>query len=112
MDPPFPHRDRLPRRYLRSSPPAATLDPRRNAPHRKFPRRAPDIDTMAVAGIHMLPRREQVHLADIKPRFNSYVAWERVRHRQAHWLVECLAEFVSVQSAVVVPILDVSSRAH
>ena len=50
---------------------------------------------MAVAGIHMLPRREQVHLADIKPRFNSYVAWERVRHRQAHWLVEGLAEFVN-----------------
>ncbi|TFK88729.1 aquaporin-like protein [Polyporus arcularius HHB13444] len=51
---------------------------------------------MAVAGIHMLPRREQVHLADIKPRINSYVVWERVRHRKAHWLVEGAAEFFGV----------------
>ena len=47
------------------------------------------------AGMHALRRRDVVHLADIKPRSNAYVAWERVRHRQAHWFVECAAEFVS-----------------
>ena len=47
------------------------------------------------AGMHALRRRDVVHLADIKPRSNARVAWERVRHRQAHWVVECLAEMVS-----------------
>ncbi|KAI0633651.1 aquaporin-like protein [Trametes polyzona] len=51
---------------------------------------------MAVAGAHHLRQRDFVHLADIKPRPNAYIAWERRRHRQAHWLVECLAEFMGV----------------
>ena len=51
---------------------------------------------MAVAGSHHLRQRDFVHLADIKPRSNAYIAWEHRRHRQAHWLVECAAEFVSL----------------
>ncbi|KAI0371077.1 aquaporin-like protein [Pilatotrama ljubarskyi] len=51
---------------------------------------------MTAAGTHHLRQREQVHLADIKPRTNAYIAWERRRHRQAHWLVECMAEFMGV----------------
>ncbi|KAI0661138.1 aquaporin-like protein [Cubamyces menziesii] len=51
---------------------------------------------MAVAGSHHLRQRDFVHLADIKPRSNAYIAWEHRRHRQAHWLVECAAEFMGV----------------
>ncbi|OSD01282.1 aquaporin-like protein [Trametes coccinea BRFM310] len=51
---------------------------------------------MAVAGQHHLRHRDFIHLADIKPRSNAYIAWERRRHRQAHWLVECMAEFMGV----------------
>ncbi|KAH9894963.1 aquaporin-like protein [Cubamyces lactineus] len=51
---------------------------------------------MAVAGSHHLRHRDFVHLADIKPRSNTYIAWEHRRHRQAHWLVECIAEFMGV----------------
>ncbi|KAI0356340.1 aquaporin-like protein [Trametes cingulata] len=51
---------------------------------------------MTAAGAHHLRQRELVHLADIKPRTNAYIAWERRRHRQAHWLVECIAEFMGV----------------
>ncbi|EIW63166.1 aquaporin-like protein [Trametes versicolor FP-101664 SS1] len=50
----------------------------------------------AAAGTHHLRQREFVHLADIKPRSSGHIAWERRRHRQAHWLVECLAEFMGV----------------
>ncbi|OBZ67054.1 Glycerol uptake facilitator protein [Grifola frondosa] len=45
---------------------------------------------------HQLPRRDFVHLADIQSRPSLYTLWERRRHRQAHWLVECLAEFMGV----------------
>ncbi|KAI0768698.1 aquaporin-like protein [Trametes elegans] len=51
---------------------------------------------MVAAGAHPLRQREFVHLADIKPRSNAFIAWERRRHRQAHWLVECIAEFMGV----------------
>ncbi|KAI1791277.1 aquaporin-like protein [Ganoderma leucocontextum] len=51
---------------------------------------------MVTAGSHPLRRRDVVHLADIKPRSNVHVAWERVRHRQAHWFVEMAAEFMGV----------------
>ncbi|KAI0644605.1 aquaporin-like protein [Trametes meyenii] len=51
---------------------------------------------MTAAGTHQLRQREFVHLADIKPRTNTFIAWERRRHRQAHWLVECIAEFTGV----------------
>ena len=60
---------------------------------------------MATAGAHPLRRRDVVHLADIKPRSNERVTWERVRHRQAHWLVEMMAEFVSA-----LPMYLLSSR--
>lgn len=55
---------------------------------------------MAVAGTHQLRQRDFVHLADIKPRSSAHIAWERRRHRQAHWFVECFAEFVSAISLV------------
>ncbi|KAH9940547.1 aquaporin-like protein [Epithele typhae] len=51
---------------------------------------------MATAGMHHLRRRDVVHYADIEPRSNAFVGWERVRHRQAHWFVECAAEFMGV----------------
>ncbi|KAM5543171.1 hypothetical protein V8D89_003045 [Ganoderma adspersum] len=51
---------------------------------------------MATAGAHPLRRRDVVHLADIKPRSNARVAWERIRHRQAHWFIEMFAEFLGV----------------
>lgn len=40
-------------------------------------------------------RADVVHYADIMPRSNTRAGWDRVRHRQAHWFVECAAEFVS-----------------
>ena len=49
---------------------------------------------------NVLRRPDTVHLADIKPRPAIQVSWERIRHRQAHWLVECAAEFVSLLFAV------------
>jgi hypothetical protein len=41
-------------------------------------------------------RHEPIHLADIRPRPRPAFlqAWERMRHRQMHWLIECMAEFV------------------
>ncbi len=49
---------------------------------------------MAMEGLN-LPRREFTHLADIAPRPAALNRWERVRHRQAHWFAECVAEAVS-----------------
>ncbi|KAI0780179.1 aquaporin-like protein [Fomes fomentarius] len=46
--------------------------------------------------MNALRRPNAIHLADIKPRNNATVAWERIRHRQAHWFVECAAEFMGV----------------
>ena len=45
---------------------------------------------------HAMPRREFTHMADIVPRPPVLNRWERVRHRQAHWLAECVAEAVSL----------------
>ena len=45
--------------------------------------------------MHRLPQRDVVHLADVHTRPKVFSVWERYRHRQAHWLVECLAETVS-----------------
>lgn len=39
---------------------------------------------------------ELVHLHDIQPRGPALARWERIRHRQARWFVECLAEAVSI----------------
>ena len=47
--------------------------------------------------MHRLPRRDVVHLADIHVRPPVFSVWERYRHRQAHWFVECVAESVSGQ---------------
>ncbi|KAI1791276.1 aquaporin-like protein [Ganoderma leucocontextum] len=38
--------------------------------------------------------RDFVHLADVKPRLDAQIAWERRRRRKAHWFSECAAEFV------------------
>ncbi|GJF00116.1 aquaporin-like protein [Phanerochaete sordida] len=46
--------------------------------------------------MHQLPHRDVVHLADIHPRQRVFSVWERYRHRQAHWFVECIAEFMGV----------------
>lgn len=35
-------------------------------------------------------------LADIEPRPPIFRSWERARQRRAHWLVECIAEMVSL----------------
>lgn len=58
------------------------------APHYTF-RIAPEMS------MHQLPRRDVVHLADVQTRSQVFTVWERYRHRQAHWLVECAAETVS-----------------
>ena len=44
---------------------------------------------------HALPRPKFAHMADVYPRQRLFTKWERYRHRQAHWLVECIAEAVS-----------------
>ena len=36
------------------------------------------------------------HLADIEPRPAIFRSWERVRQQRARWLVECLAEMVTL----------------
>ncbi|TCD65342.1 hypothetical protein EIP91_002780 [Steccherinum ochraceum] len=45
--------------------------------------------------VHPLPQRSFVHLADIVQRPALLSSWERLRHRQAHWFVECVAEFTA-----------------
>ncbi|KAJ3551987.1 hypothetical protein NM688_g4395 [Phlebia brevispora] len=45
---------------------------------------------------HVLPRPDFVHLADVHPRPHVLSMWERRRHRQAHWFVECVAEAMGV----------------
>ncbi|KAI0026755.1 aquaporin-like protein [Vararia minispora EC-137] len=42
------------------------------------------------------PFHPRIHLADIQPRPKFLQAWERLRHRQLHWLVECMSELVGV----------------
>jgi len=37
-----------------------------------------------------------IHVGDIVPRPRWLAAWERHRHGGAHWLVECVAEFMGV----------------
>ncbi|KAI0314549.1 hypothetical protein OF83DRAFT_1174667 [Amylostereum chailletii] len=37
-----------------------------------------------------------VHLADIRPRPRFMKQWERLRHCQASWVIECLAEAFGV----------------
>ncbi|GJE97716.1 aquaporin-like protein [Phanerochaete sordida] len=46
--------------------------------------------------MHQLPRRDVVHLADVHTRPRVFSVWERYRHRQAHWFVECIAETMGV----------------
>lgn len=45
---------------------------------------------------HPLPRREFTHAADLQPRAPIFARWERHRHREAHWFVECVAEALGV----------------
>ncbi|KAI0683379.1 aquaporin-like protein [Cytidiella melzeri] len=46
--------------------------------------------------MHHLPRQDVVHLADISTRPPIFTLWERHRHRQAHWIVESVAEATGV----------------
>jgi len=39
---------------------------------------------------------DAVHLADVQRRHRIFQVWERARHRQIHWLVECIAEMMGV----------------
>ena len=50
---------------------------------------------------HTDSQQRFVPLREVQPSSVPTVVrtWERVRHRQAHWLVECAAEFVSAPSA-------------
>jgi hypothetical protein len=41
--------------------------------------------------LHPIP-----HLVDIEPRPAIFRSWERARKRRAHWLVECIAEMVTL----------------
>ncbi len=43
---------------------------------------------------HLHPVHHNVRLADIETRPAVFRSWERTRQRQAHWLVECIAEMV------------------
>ncbi|KAI0303766.1 aquaporin-like protein [Multifurca ochricompacta] len=43
-----------------------------------------------------LRHQHNVHLADVHPRPAIFDSFERARHRQAHWLIECLAEMFGV----------------
>ncbi|THH27705.1 hypothetical protein EUX98_g6482 [Antrodiella citrinella] len=45
---------------------------------------------------HPLPQPRFTHLADVAPRPRLLSSWERIRHRQAHWFVECCAEAFGV----------------
>ncbi|KAI0093443.1 aquaporin-like protein [Irpex rosettiformis] len=49
-----------------------------------------------MSGMHQLPHADVVHLADIAPRRTIFTLWERHRHRQAHWFIECAAETMGV----------------
>jgi hypothetical protein len=42
---------------------------------------------------------QNVHLVDFERRPAIFRSWERVRYRRARWLIECLAEMVSVPYA-------------
>lgn len=46
--------------------------------------------------MNKLPQPQFTHLADVYQRPGFLRRWERVRHKEAHWFVECMAEFVSV----------------
>ncbi|EMD37593.1 hypothetical protein CERSUDRAFT_83345 [Gelatoporia subvermispora B] len=46
--------------------------------------------------LHHYPHREFVHLADHEQRPAILRRWHRMRHREAHWLVECIAEAFGV----------------
>ncbi|KAI0065761.1 aquaporin-like protein [Artomyces pyxidatus] len=46
--------------------------------------------------MHQSEPHQTFHLADIQTRPRLLRSWERVRHRQAHWAIECLAEMFGV----------------
>ena len=49
-----------------------------------------------VSASHPHPNHHHQHLADIELRPPIFRSWERVRQRRVHWLVECIAEMVSL----------------
>ena len=50
--------------------------------------------------MHKNQQKQFVHISDIQRRPAFFVAWERLRHGPAHWIVECVAEFVSRSQGV------------
>ncbi|EKM54174.1 uncharacterized protein PHACADRAFT_209991 [Phanerochaete carnosa HHB-10118-sp] len=50
----------------------------------------------ATLTLDRLPHKDVVHLTDIRARPHVFNIWERYRHRQAHWFVECVAESLGV----------------
>ncbi|KAI0065096.1 aquaporin-like protein [Artomyces pyxidatus] len=44
----------------------------------------------------MAEQHHHLHLADLRTRPRVFRSWERVRHRQAHWAIECIAEMMGV----------------
>jgi hypothetical protein len=49
-----------------------------------------------VTSSQLHPIHHTPHLADIESRPAIFRSWERTRQRQAHWLVECIAEMVTL----------------
>ena len=52
-----------------------------------------------VTSSHIHPTHHTPHLADIERRPAIFRSWERARQRRAHWLVECIAEMVTLSSS-------------
>jgi hypothetical protein len=44
--------------------------------------------------LHPVPHT--LHLAEIEPRPAIFRSWERARQRRAQWLIECIAEMVTL----------------
>ena len=49
-----------------------------------------------VTSSHLHPIHRSPHLSEIEPRPAIFRSWERARQRRAQWLVECIAEMVSL----------------
>lgn len=49
-----------------------------------------------VTSSHLHPIHHTPHLADIERRPAIFRSWERTRQRRAHWLIECIAEMVTL----------------
>ncbi len=63
-----------------------------------------------VTSSHLHQVHHNPHLADIEPRPAIFRSWERARQRRVHWLVECMAEMVTLPRLLQYsPVLTVNS---